>query len=135
MPQTKLVLPPQAKASKRIESPEPTPSFAAKMTSAKGGHVMSNNYQDDEEYDENEDEEDDEDEEGPCTNVNSNNRGQLQQQASNDNDNGSDNEEQEDIADYCKGGYHPVKIGTLLFICSWGIFQYLLKMAKNSKTF
>ncbi|CAF0834733.1 unnamed protein product [Brachionus calyciflorus] len=26
---------------------------------------------------------------------------------------GSDNEEQEDIGDYCKGGYHPVKIGDL----------------------
>ncbi|XP_019748913.1 SRSF protein kinase 2 isoform X2 [Hippocampus comes] len=26
---------------------------------------------------------------------------------------GSDNEEQEDPADYCKGGYHPVKIGDL----------------------
>ncbi|KAG5830652.1 hypothetical protein ANANG_G00312930 [Anguilla anguilla] len=26
---------------------------------------------------------------------------------------GSDDEEQEDPADYCKGGYHPVKIGDL----------------------
>lgn len=26
---------------------------------------------------------------------------------------GSDNEEQEDVGDYCKGGYHPVKIGDL----------------------
>ena len=29
------------------------------------------------------------------------------------NEPGSDNEEQEDIGDYCKGGYHPVKIGDL----------------------
>lgn len=38
---------------------------------------------------------------------------QKQQQQTEENEVGSDNEEQEDVADYCKGGYHPVKIGDL----------------------
>lgn len=38
---------------------------------------------------------------------------QKQQQQTEEAEVGSDNEEQEDVADYCKGGYHPVKIGDL----------------------
>jgi hypothetical protein len=46
------------------------------------------------------------------------------------NSSGSENEEQEDLSDYCKGGYHPVKIGdtfnnryNVLRKVGWGHFS------------
>jgi serine/threonine protein kinase len=101
--------------TKRIESPEPTSSF---VTQIKKKQSEAADEEDEEDGGDNDDEEEtDEDEDqqdgGTSRNVNSQKQQQLQQQSSNENENGSDNEEQEDIADYCKGGYHPVKIGDL----------------------
>ena len=104
--------------TKRVESPEPTPSFVTNNNKKLTNYENGDDYDDDdenEEEDEDEDEEEDDDDDNTNTkNGHSLNKQQQhlkQQQQSNENENGSDNEEQEDIADYCKGGYHPVKIG------------------------
>ena len=86
---------------KRIESPEPTATFVQNSNTNK--HMNENDYTNN-----------DEDDEFDTENDNTlNDMGQQQKQQLNENDVGSDNEEQEDVADYCKGGYHPVRIGDL----------------------
>ena len=77
--------------AKRVESPEPV-----------GVYSNINNKTD---YEEPDDEEEDDEE---LISIN-----KQQQQQQQEAEVGSDNEEQEDVGDYCKGGYHPVKIGDL----------------------
>jgi hypothetical protein len=86
---------------KRIESPEPTATFVQNSNINK--HINENDFTNN-----------DEDDEFDTENDNTlNDISQQQKQQLNENDVGSDNEEQEDVADYCKGGYHPVRIGDL----------------------
>lgn len=85
----------------RIESPEPV-SIIKTNTNPK--IYATRNGSDDE------DDEDQEQEETETSNVAYNESGGA---GGGDERIESDNEEQEDINDYCKGGYHPVKIGDL----------------------
>jgi hypothetical protein len=80
---------PKQTAFKRIESPEPTPTFTKTLEKFV---KKCDNENDSSDSDENEDD---------------------NQENDNQSEIGSDNEEQEDAVDYCKGGYHPVKIGDL----------------------
>ncbi len=70
----------------------------------------TNDDEDDDEEEYEEDENEDNEELISIQQQQQQNNSQQQQQTA---EMGSDNEEQEDAADYCKGGYHPVKIGDL----------------------
>ena len=65
------------------------------------------------EVDEEEEEDDDDDDDDDDDQQQSQQPNKKQQQQQQQQECGSDNEEQEDLADYCKGGYHPVRIGDL----------------------
>jgi hypothetical protein len=119
------------KLTKRIESPEPCANYNQtskqhRLQQQQQHYNNQHNYNDEEEEDEHDenDEEDEEDDDYGEEELISIQRDkhlaqqqqqqqQTQHQQHGEAEVGSDNEEQEDVSDYCKGGYHPVKIGDL----------------------
>ncbi len=93
--------------NKRIESPEPSATFYAQPAKQQQQHfpAQTTNVQLDYECGEDEEEDEDSGDEEAMQKD-----GKVHQEEA---EVGSDNEEQEDVSDYCKGGYHPVKIGDL----------------------
>ena len=94
------------KLTKRVESPEPAANFFPSKASQ---FINHQGEVDEDEYELEEDEESGDEDEEELISI----QKQKEQQATEEAEVGSDNEEQEDVGDYCKGGYHPVKIGDL----------------------
>ena len=90
---------------KRAESPEPQPTFTNKAVIDKQLHIHKKQHEENANELDNEEYQEVDEEECYDNNVTGGNGGE---EAIN-----SENEEQEDVNDYCKGGYHPVRIGDL----------------------
>ena len=93
---------------KRVESPEPGATY-----STGGVGVNSKNYKLQAKNDDDDDEDDLEMGDGDDPTLMQARLANGQAAPGQANEFCSDNEEQEDVGDYCKGGYHPVKIGDL----------------------
>ena len=99
----------QVPISKRIESPEPAATFNTTVLGGNADYNYFNKYFKSNGINQDDDDDNFIDQEHQLK-VNPN--AADGNQATND-EFCSDNEEQEDVGDYCKGGYHPVKIGDL----------------------